>query len=347
MIQRVTKYSLLLLALFFLFSCSKKKAIVEKAELRKVFLQGEVQGTYYHITYLHPTGKDYHKDIKDVLQGFDKNFSVFDSLSLISRINRNEENTILNNQFIELFTIAQEVSKNTHGAFDLTVSPLVKLWGFNNGKRITVNQSMINRIMPQVGYQKVQLNGDKILKENPKTTLDANAIAQGYSCDLVANLLIKRGVQNYMVEIGGEVITKGNSPRGDSWKIGINKPIEDSTNLVSEIEDVVLLKDMALATSGNYRKFYYLNGKKFGHEIDPITGWPIHHNLLSVSVIAPTCIKADAYATAFMVLGVEKSIHILQKLTDIEAYFIYSDENGKNKTIYTRGFWGYLEKNKK
>lgn len=346
--QYITKSSfIIIISLLAVFSCSKKEPIEKKVELEKVFLQGEVQGTFYHITYLHPSGKNFHQEIKKTLQEFDDSFSIFDSLSLISRINRNEANIILNEQFIDLYKIAEDISIKTNGAFDMTVGPLVKLWGFNNAERLSVNQSMINKIMPAVGYQKLQLIGKKIVKENPDITLDANAIAQGYSCDLVAELLRKKGIENYMVEIGGEIITKGKSPRGDVWKIGINKPIDDSTNVNSEIQAVVLLEDMALATSGNYRKFYYLNGKKFGHEIDPHNGWPTHHNLLSVSVIAPTCIAADAYATAFMVMGVVKSIELLQSLPEIEAYFIYEDKNGENKTVYTRGFWKYLEGNKK
>lgn len=342
--KQIKFFSILIISLV-LLSCSKKQETAA-TQLQKVFLEGEVQGTTYHITYMHPDGENFHEEIMTLLKDFDNNFSVYDSLSVISRINRNDSTVQVDTLFKTMFRKAQEVSKKTNGAFDLTVGPLVKLWGFNNGKRITVTQDMVDSVKKVIGYEKVRIESDKIVKDSAGVMLDANAIAQGYSCDLVGKLLESKGVKNYMVEIGGEILCKGKSPRNSEWKIGINKPIEDSTSTVSEIQEIVLLSNIALATSGNYRKFYIHNGQKYGHEIDPSTGFPATHKLLSVTVTAPDCMTADAYATAFMVMGTVKSIHLLQKLPGIEAYFIYKNNEGTIRTLYTRGFWKLLERNR-
>jgi len=334
---------LLVITLFTLFSCKKKEAQLANG-LKKVFIEGAIQGSTYHITYMSKDSANYQKEIVDVLNSFNKSLSVYDSLSIISRINRNDSTVEMDSFFKPVFIKAQEVSAKTNGAFDMTVGPLVHLWGFNNGKKITVTQAMLDSIKPVIGYQKVHLQGNKIVKDNPHVQLDANALAQGYSSDIIGKLLESKGVKNYMVEIGGEVICKGLSPRGDSWNLGINQPIDDSTGTVNEIQAVMKVNNMAVSTSGNYRKFYYHNGKKYSHEIDPHTGFPVTNNLLSVTVTAPDCITADAYATAFMVLGVVQSVHLLQTLPGIDAYFIYKDKNGKNKVLYTKGFEKYLAK---
>jgi len=331
-----------ILLVLFTVACSKEKP---KPTIKEVKLEGYIQGSSYHITYLDMKGRNFQKEIKAALEHFNKSLSVFDSTSVISLINKNDSAVQADTLFKRVFIVAEEVSKKTDGAFDMTVGPLVKLWGFNNGKRIEVTQHMVDSLKPVIGYEKVHLVGNKIVKDNPKIQLDANALAQGYSSDIIGKLLESKGIKNYMVEIGGEVITKGKSPRGDDWKIGINKPIDDSTSTISQIQDVVLLKNIAISTSGNYRKFYYYKGKKYSHEIDPHSGYPENNNVLSVSVIAPECITADAYATAFMVLGMVKSVRLLQKLPGVDAYFIYKDnKDGKNKVIYTRGFEKYLEK---
>lgn len=341
--KQIKFFSILVISLV-LLSCSKKQETAA-TQLQKVFLEGEVQGTTYHITYMHPDGEDLHAEIKSLLKDFDANFSVYDSLSVISRINRNDSTVQVDTLFKTMFRKSEEVSKKTRGAFDLTVGPLVKLWGFNNGKRITVTQNMVDSVKPMIGYEKVRLVGNKIVKDRNDIQLDANAIAQGYSCDLVGKLLENNGVKHYMVEIGGEILCKGKSPRNSPWKVGINKPIDDSTSTISEIQDIVSLGNRALATSGNYRKFYIHNGQKFGHEIDPITGFPVTHKLLSVTVTAADCMTADAYATAFMVMGTVESIRLLQKLPGIEAYFIYKNNAGEIRTLYTRGFWKILDSN--
>jgi thiamine biosynthesis lipoprotein len=334
---------IILIALFFLFffpSCKNNKT----GPLQTVFNEGFIQGTTYHITYLSPDGKDYHTEITKTLHEFDKSLSTFDSTSVISRINRNDSTVCVDSLFQVVFLVAKEVSEKTDGAFDITVGPLVRKWGFYNKHKTTVTQAMIDSILPFIGYQKVRLEKNKIHKDNPAIVLDANAIAQGFSCDIIAQLLDKKGVKNYMVEIGGEIKTRGKSPRGDAWKVGINQPIEDSTSTVNELQEIIRLTDMGLATSGNYRKFYYHNGKKYAHEIDPHTGYPVTHNLLSATIIEKDAITADAYATACMVMGLEKSLQLIEQLPDIEGYFIYKDKNGDNQTVYSRGFEKFIEK---
>lgn len=331
------KYISLIAIALTAFACKPKQS-----EYETIKLQGFVQGSTYHITYMDSLGRDLHPEIKAELKKFDQSMSVFDSSSVISRINRNED-VQADSIFIEVFNKALEVSQKTDGAFDMTVGPLVRMWGFNNGKKITVTQAMVDSVKEFIGYQKVKLIGDSLVKEDPRISLDANAIAQGYSCDLIAKFLESKGIHNYMVEIGGEIMTRGESPRGDDWKIGINKPIDDSTSTISEIQEIVHIKNLGLNTSGNYRKFYMHNGKKYSHEIDPHTGYPVTHNLLSATIIAPDCMTADAYATACMVLGLEKSQALINSLPNIEGYFIYSTPDG-NKEVWTKGFEKYLDK---
>lgn len=330
------------IALIFLFlvpSCKNPQD-----SLQKVFNEGFIQGTTYHITYLSPDGKDYHTEITKTLHEFDKSLSTFDSTSIISRINRNDSTVCVDSLFQVVFLVAKEVSEKTDGAFDITVGPLVRKWAFYNKHKTTVTQAMIDSLLPIIGYQKVRIEKNKIHKDNPAIILDANAIAQGFSCDIIALLLDKKGVENYMVEIGGEIKTRGKSPRGDAWKVGINQPIDDSTSTVSELQEIVRLNDVGLATSGNYRKFYYHNGKKYAHEIDPHTGYPVTHNLLSATIIAKDAITADAYATACMVMGLEKSLRLIEQLPDIEGYFIYKYDKKNTRTIYTKDFAKYLNK---
>ncbi|OIP82467.1 MAG: hypothetical protein AUK44_07745 [Porphyromonadaceae bacterium CG2_30_38_12] len=197
--------------------------------------------------------------------------------------------------------------------------------------------------MPHVGYQKVQLINHQVIKKDPKVMLDASALAQGLSADLVAKLFEKNGCLNYMIDIGGEIVCKGNNPKGTPWQIGIDKPVDDPENADSELQTVLNISNAAFTTSGNYRKFYYKNGKKYAHTINPKTGMPVLHNLLSATVVAPNCMIADAYATSCMVLGRDEALAFCKKLTNVDCYLIYTDEAGKYQTIYTTGFKKYLK----
>lgn len=217
----------------------------------------------------------------------------------------------------------------------MTVAPLVNAWGFGFKNKLDPDSIPVDSLLELVGYKKVHLIDGKLLKDDPRIMFDASAIAKGYGVDVVADFLESKGVENYMVEIGGEIRAKGKNNKGKIWRVGIDKPIDDPSSLSREIQDVIELGKGAMATSGNYRQFYIKDGKKYAHTIDPRLGYPVQHSLLSASVIAPDCMTADAYATAFMVLGLEKSIEIVEKDTLMEAYFIYSDNDGNLKTFTT------------
>ena len=293
---------------------------------------GFVFGTVYHITY--QSDKNYQKEIEAELQKVDQSLSPFNKTSIISRVNRNEDVQV-DDMFKEVFTLAENISKDTQGAFDITVAPMVNLWGFGFKQGVPPTKEKLDSIRALVGYQKVSLKNGKIYKQHPQTMLDCSAIAKGYGSDVVAKLLKKKGILNYMVEIGGEIVVSGVSDKQVPWHIGINKPTDDSTNTNQELQDVLDITDVAMATSGNYRNFYYKNGKKYAHTIDPQTGHPVQHNILSATVLAKDCATADAYATSFMVLGMDGTKKILERHPELCAYLIYSDGKGDNKIWYS------------
>lgn len=293
---------------------------------------GQIFGTTYHITY--QSDKDLHREILQRLQLVDQTFSTFNDESIISKINRNEP-VKLNQMFIEVFDLAKTVSKDTHGAFDITVAPLVNVWGFGFKSGTPPTKAVIDSFRHLTGYEKVKLIGSKVRKQDPRIMLDCSAIAKGYGSDVVAQYLRSRDVENFMIEIGGEIVVQGNSDKRLPWKIGVTKPTDDSTQVNNELQTVLNVSNTAMATSGNYRRFYYKNGKKYAHTIDPKTGYPVQHNILSATVLANTCAKADAYATSFMVLGLEKTQQVLQHHPDLMVYLIYADGQGKNKVWYS------------
>lgn len=294
--------------------------------------EGFVFGTIYHITY--QSDKNYQKEIEAELKKVDQSLSPFNKTSIISRINRNE-NVTVDEMFKEVFTLAENISKETDGAFDITVAPMVNVWGFGFKQGITPSKEVIDSLKAIVGFHKVALVDGHVKKQNPNTMLDCSAIAKGYGSDIVARFLKSKGIENYMVEIGGEVVTRGNSEKRVPWRIGVNKPTDDSLNTSTELQTVLNVTDKAMATSGNYRNFYYKNGKKYAHTIDPKTGYPVQHNILSATVIADNCATADAYATSFMVLGMNGAQKILAKHPDLLAYLIYSDDKGKMQVWYS------------
>lgn len=293
---------------------------------------GQIFGTTYHITY--QSDKDLHREILQRLQLVDQTFSTFNDESIISKINRNKP-VKLNQMFIEVFDLAKTVSKDTHGAFDITVAPLVNVWGFGFKSGTPPTKAVIDSLRHMTGYEKVKLIGSTVRKQDPRIMLDCSAIAKGYGSDVVAQYLRSRDVENFMIEIGGEIVVQGNSDKRLPWKIGVTKPTDDSTQVNNELQTVLNVSNTAMATSGNYRRFYYKNGKKYAHTIDPKTGYPVQHNILSATVLANTCAKADAYATSFMVLGLEKTQQVLQHHPDLMVYLIYADGQGKNKVWYS------------
>lgn len=283
-------------------------------------------GTTYHITY--QCDSDLTQSIKAELLKVDASLSPFNKESVITAINENKD-VSPDEMFKEVFSLAMDISKETDGAFDITVAPLVNAWGFGfkNGSQPSHHQ--VDSLLQLVGYKKVSIADGKVKKQDPRIMLDCSAIAKGYGTDRVARLLRNRGVQNYMVEIGGEVVTSGVNPERLPWKIGVTKPTDDSLNTGHELQTILNLTDKAMATSGNYRNFYYKGGKKFAHTIDPKTGYPVQHSILSATVIAKSCAVADAYATSFMVMGLDKARQVLERHPELMAYFIYSDEKGE------------------
>lgn len=318
---------------------------VEKNE-EYTFNRGQIFGTYYSITYLHPKKADLQVQIEEKFKAFDNSLSTFNPNSIISRINTNDSTVVTDDFFNTMYRMAYQVSEKSDGAFDITVAPLVNAWGFGFGNHDHSVSPDLDIIMPYIGYKKIKLENNRLLKDDSRVMLDASAIAKGQSCDEIAKLLEENGCENYMVEIGGEIACKGLNPKGEKWHIGIDKPMDDPANEDSELQIILAISDVGLATSGNYRQFYVKDGKKYAHTINPKTGLPVDHNLLSVTVIASNCMQADAYATAFMVLGVEKSLEICNQFDDMECYLIYSDENGNNKTVQTDGFERYIAENK-
>jgi len=306
--------------------------------------EGEAQGTTWSATYEQPEGKDLQKKIEKRLHEFDLSLSTYIPQSIISRINNNDSTVRTDDDFEKMYSVAMEVSKRTNGAFDITVGPLVKAWGFGFGNAEPSKIPDVSKFLPYVGYHKVRLENHKLLKDDPHILIDANALAQGQSSDIIGKLLEDNGCKNYMIDIGGEVVVKGLNKKGQKWQIGIDNPIDDPTNSIDEIQAVIAISNCGLTTSGNYRKYYYLNGKKYAHEIDPRQGYPVVHNLLSATVVAQTCIVADAYATAFMVIGVDSSLQVCKSIPGMDCYLIYTDKNGKNQVVYTEGFRKYLTK---
>ncbi len=315
-----------------------------KENTEYTFNKGQIFGTYYSITYLHPKGTDLQLKIEEKFKEFDNSLSTFNPNSIISRINTNSP-VIIDDFFREMYTMAQQVSEQSNGAFDITVAPLVNAWGFGFGNHDHDSTPDLDTIMPYIGYKKIRLENQRLVKENPHIMLDASAIAKGQSCDVIAKLLEENGCKNYMVEVGGEIMCKGLNPKGEKWHIGIDKPLDDPANEDAELQAILAISDVGLATSGNYRQFYVKDGKKYAHTIEPRTGYPVQHNLLSATVIASNCMQADAYATAFMVLGVDSSLQICNRFPDMDCYLIYTDEQGNNRTVYTDGFERYFADN--
>ncbi len=297
--------------------------------------KGKVFGTFYSITYQHPNHKDLNDSIVKAFEKFDASLSVFNPNSTISKINRNEDGK--SDFFFEkMYVEAQKVSSLTDGAFDITVAPLVNAWGFGFKQEEFPSSSTIDSILQYVGYQTISLQNGVLTKQDSRTQIDASAIAKGFSVDIIADLLEQNGCENFLVDIGGEIVAKGRNPKGKKWAIGINKPTESLTQ-TGEIQSVLYSNSIAMATSGNYRQFYYKDGKKYAHTINPKTGYPVQHQLLSATIVAPSCMTADAFATACMVLGLEKSIALCDSIDEIEGFFICS-KNDSLFAVYSSGF---------
>ncbi|PCJ82158.1 MAG: thiamine biosynthesis protein ApbE [Flavobacteriales bacterium] len=337
-----------------------------KKEIKAVKLQGETQGTTYHITYIDPYMWGFQQEIDSILKEIDQSLSTYIESSVISNFNKADTMSQIDRHVLRVFWKSKEIHHYTNGAFDPTVKPLINIWGFGGEKVImleTLDSALIDSMHKFIGLEKVQLYdktkdkiieylGDKefapseyyLVKSHPAIQLDFNAIAQGYTVDLIAEFLQKNEIANYLVEVGGEVRVKGSNTKGERWKIGIDKP-QNEAEFGREIQAIVSLKNKSLATSGNYRKFYVKDGVKYSHTINPKTGFPVRHmpSLLSVTVLAMDCMTADGYATAMMAMGFEKSKKLLYANDWLEAYIIYDNEKGGWDTYITKKMRQVLE----
>jgi thiamine biosynthesis lipoprotein len=300
---------------------------------KHIFLEGEAQGTTYHIQYFDAKNRNLQKDIERLLNRFDASVSTYQRNSLISKINHNEKYWRTDDYFDACFFKAKEIWQLTEGAFDPTVYPLVNTWGFGPEKKEKLEQTKIDSLLSFVGFEKITLSKGKITKSDARVSLDFNAFAQGYSVDLVSDLLLSRGINSFVVEIGGEVFAHGEI-NGQPWHIGLEQPIENKQT-VNPISIIFRLENMGVATSGNYRKFTVENGLKIAHHIDPKTGKPTSNQLLSASIFTDKCISSDALATAVLVMGLDKAKLFLTDHPEIQAYLIYSDEDGKYQVYIT------------
>ena len=310
-----------------LFSCSSSDNTI------LVTNSGEAQGSYYHIKYMSYYGEDYHSQIDSILQEVDSSLSIYKSYSLISRLN-NGEHLKTDTLFNTVFMAAQKVFLESEGNFDCSVSPLVNAWGFYKeklGDSLVIDSAKFRSILQHIDFQKTQLIGDSLVM--PKNmSLDFNAIAQGFTVDIIAHYLEYKNIRNYLIEVGGELLAKGRNADEDVWRVGVDKPSQD-IDVNERFQFILDLEDKALATSGNYRKFYEKDGVKYAHTINPFTGFPAQNKLLSVTAIHDNCMLADAYATAFMVMGVKKTKQPLKKLDDeLEVYLVFTDKDGEWKT---------------
>ena len=287
--------------------------------------EGKVFGTTYHITY--HSAQDMHDSILFALAQVDSSLSMFNQESQVAKINRNETD-IMNPDLRHLLQQSLNISQMTNGAFDVTVAPLVNAWGFGFQNAEAMSQSQVDSIMQFVGYDKISINGDKLEKKDPRTMLDFSAIAKGYGVDKAAEVLERNGITDYMVEIGGEMRLSGKNREMKDWSIGVQNPHKDGTHTESNLQMVVSISNCGIATSGNYNRYYIKDGQKISHTIDPSTGRPVTHNLLSATVRAADCATADALATSFMVMGKDKAMDFLKSNKEYSAILIYAKEDG-------------------
>lgn len=331
----VLKHKRILSTLFLLLVAVALLWLPNRADTRYFRNEGRVFGTTYNIQY--EAGKDWHDSIRIVLQEVDNALSMFNTESVLSRINRGEEVTTTPD-FEEVFLAAQEVSRSSNGAFDITVAPLVNAWGFGFKNREKMTQEMVDSLLPLIGYEGLALENHRLHKSRPQQQLDAGAVAKGFGCDKVARFLRTHGVENLLVEIGGEVVAEGQNSKGDKWAIGISKPIDDTSGEIRELQEVIRSSHLCMATSGNYRNFYYDGDERRSHTINPHTGYPVQHSLLSATVTASSCMRADALATCCMVLGTDSALALIERMPDAECLLI---EASGDSTLVTRTSSGW------
>ncbi len=289
------------------------------------YTEGGIYGTFYHVVY--ESDRNLDTLILEQMERVNASLSMFNSASVLAKINRGESDQV-DSLFVYLWEMAKKVNRETNGAFDLTVAPLVNIWGFGYKHDEFPSAEKIDSLLKYVGMDKVSLEGRTLVKMFRETELDASSIAKGLGVDLAADCLESKNVKNYMVEIGGEIRVKGRNAKGQVWRIGIDRPLDSPDLTEREIELVIGLKEGALATSGNYRNYYTKNGRKYAHTISPKTGYPVQQDVVGATIYAPTCMEADAYATACMVMGLKESKKVIEQNPELEACLIYKEGDG-------------------
>ncbi|MFP4489327.1 MAG: FAD:protein FMN transferase [Bacteroidales bacterium] len=332
------RYLLLILLLTaFLYSCQKGEQVQSR-------IQGLTQGTSYSVIWYHDKSDDtteLREDIGRLLADVDSSLSTYNPHSIISLVNRNEA-VELDSLFINVFNRSYEIWELTDGAFDITAAPLINAWGFGPDATKRFNESIKNRLMELVGMDKIKIEKGLVVKSDPDMCLDVNAIAQGYTVDIIHDYLCSMGYERFLVEVGGEVRTKGKKLNDEPWLIGLDKPTDGNMSPGVHRQADIKLVNRALATSGNYRKYYIEDGIKYSHTINPKTGYPVRHKLLSATIIADDCMTADALATSCMVLGLEDAKEMIERVENVEAYLVYSGGDGEFRTWFTGDMIEYL-----
>ena len=303
---------------------------------QKIVLQGLAQGSYYAITYFDELNRNFQHEIDSIFHAVDMSVNLWVDSSVISKVNRNEEVT-LDSIFIDNFRIAQKAARLSDGYFDPTISPIVAAWGFSYKSGDSLTPQLIDSLKQLVDYRKIRIENGKVVKENPNMKLDFNAIAQGYTSDLIAAFLESQSIKNYLVDTGGEIMARGSKPNGQPWIVGIEKPAKnwDSEQVV---QTRITLRDKGLVTSGSTRKYVERNGRRYSHCIDPKTGYPVEHNVLSATVMAENSVWADALASICMVMGMEKSLPLIESMDGVEVYYIFVNDQNELETFATEGF---------
>lgn len=345
--HKVQIWSVIISGSLSLVACSPKAAESTK---QVHYFRGNTQGTTYEIIVADDEANFTNNEIDSVLAQFDGALSTYIPSSKISQLNASKASISLVDKtgfFKSCYLKSKEIHLITAGAFDPSVFPLVKGWGFMDNVESPLNQTEVDSLLANVGFDQhhsILFEGDliELVKTNTGFQLDFNAIAQGYSVDVLGDFLEERGQKNYYIEIGGELLLHGRNAKGTKWNIGIDVPTEKSTT--HEIENIISITNEAIATSGSYRKFYEKDGQRYAHFLDPKTGYPVQHSLLSATVIAPTCTEADAYATAFMVMGAKETLSFVQNHPELnlEVYLLEDGENQSYERSMSKGFQSYL-----
>ena len=288
--------------------------------------EGKVFGTYYNIRY--EATDDLQPAIQAALEAFDRSLSMFNPYSVLSAINANRDTTT-DAAFEQMWAEAERVYTLSNGAFDITVAPLVKAFGFGrkSDQYSAISSQTIDSLREFVGFEKVRLENHRVVKSDPRVQIDGGAVAKGQACDMIAAVLRDKGCTNYLVDIGGEIVARGVNDKGQAWHIGITKPNLNNEGAQEDLQEILAVSDICMATSGNYRNYYYADGERRSHTIDPRTGYPVQHSLLSATVVSSTCMRADALATACMVLGAEEAIEMIDRAEDAACYFIVAQND--------------------